>query len=76
MNQVKIQGTSFVRDTTTKALINTNIVEIENYNKKVLMVNQEKDEINKVKSEIQTIKDDMTEIKSLMLKLLEKGSNV
>jgi hypothetical protein len=76
MSQIKIQGTSFVRDTRTNALINTNIVEIKDYNEKVLMAKEEKYEINKVKSEIQTIKDDMSEIKSLMLKLLEKGSNV
>jgi hypothetical protein len=75
MSYIKVEGTSFVRDTTTKVLINTNTAEIEEYNKKVLKVQQEKEEINKVKSELTSVKNDIGEIKELLSKLLEKGSN-
>lgn len=75
MNLVKVTGTEFVRDTESMALINTNNTERNEYYAKVRMLKTQKDEINTVKEEISSIKHDMDEIKTLMLKLLEKGSN-
>ena len=73
--QVKIDGTSFYRDTNSMALINKDVSGLEEYKMKRHMMATQKDEINKVKSEIASVKNDMNEIKSLLLKLLEKGSN-
>jgi DNA repair exonuclease SbcCD ATPase subunit len=73
---VKVPGTSFVRDTDSMGLINTNVTEKNEYLNKVRMMATQKEEINKVKSEIVEIKDDLKELKSMMAQLLSKGSNV
>jgi hypothetical protein len=72
---VQIPGTDLYRDTETMALINKDVSGLEEYNMKRRMLMTQKSEINKVKSEINGIKEEMTEIKSLLLKLLDKGSN-
>ena len=64
---VKVEGTSFVRDTNTMALINTNTAEKNEYLTKVRMIKTQKEEINNVKQEIDSIKNDMKEIKELLL---------
>lgn len=75
MDKIKIRGTPFVRDPNSRVLINTDEAEREWYNSKVKAVKLEKEEINKVRSELDNVHKDMSEIKSLLLKLLEKGSN-
>lgn len=72
---IQIPGTNLYRDTETMALINKDVSGLEEYNMKRRMLETQKSEINKVKSEINGIKEEMTEIKSLLLKLLDKGSN-
>jgi hypothetical protein len=72
---VRVTGTNFVRDTNSMALINTDDASKNEYYVKARMLKTQKDEINIVKSEIASIKEDMNEIKSLMVQLLEKGSN-
>jgi hypothetical protein len=72
---VRVTGTNFVRDTNSMALINTDDTSKNEYYVKARMLKTQKDEINIVKSEIASIKEDMNEIKSLMVQLLEKGSN-
>ena len=72
MSSVKIEGTSLIRDMNTKAVINTNEKELQEYYSKVRVVKAEKDEINKVKSQVCNIEQEMAEIKQLLLSLLEK----
>jgi len=64
---VKVEGTTFVRDTNTMALMNTNTAEKNEYQTKVRMLKTQKDEINTVKKEIDSIKQDMRDIKELLL---------
>ena len=64
---VKVEGTTFVRDTNTMALMNTNTAEKNEYQTKVRMLKTQKDEINTVKKEIDSIKQDMIDIKELLL---------
>lgn len=64
---VKVEGTSYVRDINTMALINTNVAEKNDYLSKITMMKTQKEEINTVKNEIDSIKNDMKEIKELLL---------
>jgi len=66
---VKIPGTTYVRDTKTMALINTDMAGLEDYKIKSSLINNQKSEINKVKNEINDIKDDVRIIKELLIQL-------
>lgn len=66
---VKVEGTTFVRDTKSMALINTDIAGLEEYKAKSLILNNQKTELNKVKSEINEMKDDIKIIKELLFQL-------
>jgi hypothetical protein len=70
---LKVQGTEFVRDTNSTALINRDATGLEEYYKKRRMMAAQKDEINNLKKEHENIKMELSEIKQLMLKLLEKN---
>lgn len=69
---VKVEGTTFVRDTKTMALINTDLSGLEDYKMKSALINNQKTEINKVKNEINEIKDDVRVIKELLMQLSGK----
>ena len=73
---VKVNNSTFVRDTNSMALIDTDMASKNEYLAKVRMLKTQKEEINKVKSEIADVKDDLQVIKQLMTQLLSKGSNV
>ena len=73
---VKVNNSTFVRDTNSMALIDTDMASKNEYLAKVRMLQTQKEEINKVKSEIADVKDDLQVIKHLMTQLLSKGSNV
>ena len=75
MPLVKVEGTSFVRDTSSMAIMPTDELARSDYKVKAKLVQTQKQEINKVRSEIDSIKQDVTEIKELMLQLLGKGKN-
>jgi prefoldin subunit 5 len=75
MEYVKVNGTSYVRDIKTMALVNQDASGLQEYMNKRRALAAQKDEINNIKSEIQSVKDDITEIKKLMMQLIEKGSN-
>ena len=75
MTIVKIPGTNLYRDTNSMALLNKDKTGLEDYKMKRRMMETQAHEINMVKSEINGIKEDMKELKSLMLRLLDKGSN-
>jgi chaperonin cofactor prefoldin len=69
---VKIPGTTYVRDTNTMALINTDMAGLEDYKMKSTLINNQKSEINKVKNEINEIRDDVKVIKELLMQLSGK----
>lgn len=69
---VKVEGTTFIRDTKTMALINTDLSGLEEYKMKSALINNQKTEINKVKNEINEIKDDVRVIKELLMQLSGK----
>lgn len=69
---VKVEGTTFVRDTKTMALINTDLSGLEEYKMKSALINNQKAEINKVKNEINEIRDDVRIIKELLIQLSGK----
>jgi hypothetical protein len=69
MPLVKIPGTTFVRDTKTMALINTDQAGLEEYKVKSKLLNNQKSEINNIKSEINDVRNDVKEIKELLLLL-------
>lgn len=71
---VQIPGTNLVRDTESRALINRDIVGLQEYQVKRNLVANQKQEINSVKNEINDIRDEMGEIKSLLLQLLGKSN--
>jgi hypothetical protein len=73
MPLVKIPGTTFVRDTNTMALINTDSLGLEEYNFKSKMINNQKAEINTLKSEINDVKNDVKEIKHLLQQLFTRN---
>lgn len=75
MALVKVEGTTFVRDTETMLLMNTDVLSKNEYYAKARLLKTQKQEINNVKCEIQGIKEDMKEIKELMLKLMDKNTN-
>lgn len=75
MSLVQIPETTFVRDTTSMALINQDKSGLDAYVKQRNVLVAQKQEINKIKSDINNIRDDMKEIKSLMMQLIDKGSN-
>jgi len=66
---VKIPGTTYVRDTDTMALINTDQAGLEDYKVKSKLLNTQKTEINNIKSEINEIRNDVGVIKELLLQL-------
>lgn len=72
---VRVEGTPFVRDTTTMGLSNTDQTARNEYYAKVRMLTVQKEEINKVNDEINSLKTEMQDIKGLLLQLLNKGSN-
>jgi hypothetical protein len=72
---VKVNGTNFVRDTDTMALINKDVNGLEEYKMKRRMAQVQREEINNVKSEVANIREDMSEIKALLLKLIGKDTN-
>lgn len=72
---VKVEGTNFVRDTSSMALTNKDSNGLEDYKIKRRLLSTQKEEINSIRTEIDGIKTDMLEIKSLMRQLLDKGSN-
>lgn len=72
-NFLKVQGNdSLVRDTRTKAIVNTNNVEYQNYINQRDSAKSRKEQIQKNTEDINNIKQDLSEIKQLLLSLLNK----
>lgn len=66
---VKVEGTTFMRDTKTMALINTDLAGLEDYKMKSRLLTTQKTEINNIKQDIDGLKDDVKVIKELLLQL-------
>jgi len=69
---VKVNGTSFVRDTRSMVLNNTDIAAKEEYYNKVRMVQGQKEQINMMSTEISNLKSELGDIKNLLQQLLSK----
>ena len=69
---VKVTGTSFVRDTSSMVLNNTDEAAKNEYYARVRMMQNQKEGLNKVNEEISQLKSDMSEIKALLAQLLIK----
>ena len=69
---VKVEGTTFLRDTKTMALINTDVSGLEDYKMKSRLLTNQKTEINNIRNEINEVRDDVRIIKELLLQLSGK----
>jgi hypothetical protein len=67
MDFLKVEGHSnLVRDKKTNSIINTNMIEYDEYIARKFTKNEEKQKIQKIETEISNIKDDLEEIKNLL----------
>lgn len=74
--QLKVEGTNFVKDTTTNALLMTGrnaLIENEARRKLAQRLNGKNDEINNLKSQVESMSQDMKEIKQLLNALLNQS---
>lgn len=73
---VKVEGTNFVKDTTTNALLMTGrsaLAENEARKKLSQRLSGKNDEINKLKTQVEEMSTDMKEIKTLLNALLQQS---
>lgn len=74
--KVKVEGTNFVKDVNTNALLMTGrnaLVENEARRKLAQRINSKNDEINNLKLQVDSMSDDMKEIKQLLKTLLNQS---
>ncbi len=72
-NYLKVSGhENLVRDMSSKAVINTSMVEYEEYMARRRAKEQEQELITKQAEEINNLKSDISEIKQLLFELLNK----
>jgi archaellum component FlaC len=72
----KVEGTNFVKDTTTNALLMTGrsaLIENEARRKLAQRINGKNDEINNIKSQVESMSNDMKDIKQLLNALLNQS---
>lgn len=72
---VKVEGTSFLRDTKSMGLSNVDFSAKNEYHLKVKLLKTQKEEINTIKSDVNSLKSDIKDIKSLLEQLMDKGRN-
>jgi hypothetical protein len=71
MQFLKVQGhDGLVRDTTSGAILNTNLTEYENYMKQRELALKRNQQLDMQAEEINNIKSELSEIKSLLTLLL------
>jgi hypothetical protein len=63
--RVQVKDTRYVRDVKSKALLNTNLSELNEYKQKKLMMSKI-NEINNLKQEVEEIKTTMQKILSIL----------
>ena len=74
--KLKVEGTNFVKDTTTNALLVTGrsaLIENEARRKLAQRINGKNDEINTLKSQVESMSQDMKDIKQLLNALLTQS---
>jgi BMFP domain-containing protein YqiC len=69
---VKVTGTSFIRDTNSMLLSNTDTVAREEYYNKVRMLSRQKEELNMMKADISDVRSELGDIKQMLQQLLSK----
>jgi hypothetical protein len=72
MALVKVEDSSFVRDTSSRALINQDYAARDEYFAKVKMLSMNKNQINKLNTDVDNLKSELSEIKNLLNQLLLK----
>jgi len=73
IDYLKVDGNdSLVRDTSSKAIINTNVKEYYSYVEKRNTILKQKEELDKQSQEITNLKKDMSEIKDMLSILIGK----
>jgi len=73
MNLVKIENSSnLARDINSGAVINTNVVEYENYMARKRSNKDLKEQIKQNSDDIKNLKSDIAEIKNLLVSLVNK----
>ncbi len=72
---LQVNDTTYLRDTSSMALINNDRNAKEEYLNKAKLIKHQKEEINTIKSEITSMKNDVTDIKELLKQLIGKGTN-
>jgi len=73
---VKVEGTEFVKDTKTSALLMTGrnaLAENEARKKMAARLKSKDDNINKIEDDVDDLKKDLLEIKRLLKQLVEIG---
>lgn len=74
--KLKVEGTSFVKDTKTGALLTTAssvLAENEARKKLAARINGKNEEINTLKQQVSELSTDMSEIKTLLTALLKQS---
>lgn len=72
---IPVEGTQFVKDTSTNALLTVNRTAIEQNEARKRLNNNLKakaDDINNIKSQIESLNSDLSEIKEMLKNLLDK----
>lgn len=74
MKYSKVKGnSSLIRDEDTKAIINTNMSDYDNYIAQKRIKEKESQKINAIEQEVASIKDDLSEIKNLLRKIANES---
>jgi hypothetical protein len=71
---IPVEGTKYVRDTSSGAILNTDKREYDDYKIKKQLNDKEKREKEEVKNRMNRIEKDMQEIKEILLKLSNLGN--
>ena len=74
--KLKVEGTNFVKDTATNALLITGrsaLIESEARRKLAQRINGKNDEINNLKTQVESMSQDMKDIKQLLNALLNQS---
>ena len=74
MEYAKVEGHSYLlRDSKTNSIINTNMVEYQEYLNRRNVKADENQKIQHLESDVANIKDDLSEIKSLLRSLVNES---
>lgn len=73
MKEIKVDGhPDLIRDSSSKAIVNKNISEYENYKKLSMRRESEKNRINSIETDLSSLKGEINEIKTLLKQLISK----